>query len=607
LGGCWTDGFAAPAASEVPPTAAETPAAALTVPASTAEAMADNLVPASGAAGTAAAVDINLDAIAAASLPGVEVAGTAVTITSPGHYRLTGAWAGQVVVAAKKADVELTLDGVAIDSDGSGALVIAAADLVTVHLAAGSVNKLSDVGTASTAGDAADSASATPSADSAADTSDDGVPEGALFSRADLVIDGQGRLEVESAAGDGIVSKDGLVISSGDIAVRSGDDAVRGKDYLVIAGGTLTAVAGGDALKSTNGSDPKAGYVLVSGGVLDLTAASDGIDAETDALVAGGQLSITAGDDGVHAELGALVIDGGQIRIAESYEGLEGPVVHLAGGDIDVTASDDGVNAAGGADAAASGGTDGFNPAAPGAAPPGFGAGGWPQQDSSAAPAGFNPGQAGSAPSFDPGVAPSFDPAGRGGRQPGGWPSGAAAGEAGGFPMDGSSGFPAGGPGGGFGGEPVGNQVLLISGGVIRVDAGGDGLDSNGTLTISGGALTVFGPSPEARGGGDQAIDCGSGWTVTGGVLLGTESDSAFDGSPSENSTQPWLSVALSGAAAGMELAVRPEAETTAIVTAVLPKGATRLIVSSPDLISGQAYAVVDTAGVVIGSGTAQG
>ena len=68
--------------------------------------------------------------------------------------------------------------------------------------------------------------------------------------------------------------------------------------------------------------------------------------------------------------------------------------------------------------------------------------------------------------------------------------------------------------------NPVGhanaNCSLIISGGVLRISASGDGLDSNGTLLISGGEVYVDGPTS----GADAALDSDGGILVNGGTLV---------------------------------------------------------------------------------------
>lgn len=60
--------------------------------------------------------------------------------------------------------------------------------------------------------------------------------------------------------------------------------------------------------------------------------------------------------------------------------------------------------------------------------------------------------------------------------------------------------------------------LLTVAGGNWVVNAGGDGLDSNGSMVTSGGSMTVWGPT----GGGNGVIDIGdynASWTVSGGEV----------------------------------------------------------------------------------------
>ena len=61
---------------------------------------------------------------------------------------------------------------------------------------------------------------------------------------------------------------------------------------------------------------------------------------------------------------------------------------------------------------------------------------------------------------------------------------------------------------------------LIISGGSITVDAGGDGLDSNGNLTISGGTIIVNGPTNDGNGALDTGMESGGKCTISGGTVL---------------------------------------------------------------------------------------
>ena len=64
-------------------------------------------------------------------------------------------------------------------------------------------------------------------------------------------------------------------------------------------------------------------------------------------IVNSGTFSISSADDGLHAD-STLVINGGDINITKSYEGIESAIVTINAGNIHVISSDDGINGAGG-------------------------------------------------------------------------------------------------------------------------------------------------------------------------------------------------------------------------------------------------------------------
>lgn len=230
-----------------------------------------------------------------------------VTISEPGTYRLTGSLDGQVVVDSSAAgQVTLVLDDATISSDTTAAINVVDAESVAVVLADGSANSLSD-------------------ATSYDDTSED-APTGALYSTADLTIGGTGSLTVTGNANNGIVGKDGLVITGGTIEVTSVDDGIIGKDYLVITDGTVAVDAVDDAIKSDNTEDQGTGFVLISGG--DVTVDSQ--------------------DDGIKGT--QVLISGGTVEVATSTEALEAALVIIDDGDVDLHAADDGLNVSSSAD-----------------------------------------------------------------------------------------------------------------------------------------------------------------------------------------------------------------------------------------------------------------
>ncbi|MDR1711460.1 MAG: carbohydrate-binding domain-containing protein [Propionibacteriaceae bacterium] len=312
--------------------APQSSAADLAVPGSVAEAMAANATPIDAGADLAVSgspVQITLSDAGSSAGEGVNVAGSQITISQPGSYRVTGSLSdGQLSVdVASKGLVQIILDGVSITNSKSAAVVLSGADRVALILEGES--QLTDAETYVYP----DSATTEPDA--------------ALFSFVDLVIGGSGKLTVNGRAGDGITGKDGLVIAGGTLNVTAADDAIKGRDYLAITGGDITANGGGDGLKASNDSDETAGYLLMSGGSVKAAAATDCIDAVTDVLITGGALELSCGDDGIHSDQ-LLMVEDGQINITKSYEGIESAVIVIAGGQLDITADDDGINASNG-------------------------------------------------------------------------------------------------------------------------------------------------------------------------------------------------------------------------------------------------------------------
>lgn len=233
----------------------------------------------------------------------VTVSGRAITITGPGQYQISGTLNnGYVNVdAAATGPVEIILSGASITNSSSSPLYVTNASAVTVTLAAGTNNSLTDATTYTNTGE----------------------PDAALFSSADLTIGGAGSLTVRANYADGIVSKDDLVIQSGNITVNAADDAIRGKDSLTVNGGTINVTSsGGDGLKS-NETEAGKGVLTITNGNITASVADDAIKGEND-----------------------LNISGGTINVTRSYEAIEGLRTTISGGNITAVATDDAVNAA---------------------------------------------------------------------------------------------------------------------------------------------------------------------------------------------------------------------------------------------------------------------
>lgn len=413
---------------------------------------------------------------------GVSVDGNVVTISAGGTYVLSGELAdGQVVVDADGEKVQLVLAGASVSSADSAAVYVKAAKKVFLTLADGTQNSLTTTGEYA--------------------ASDEANVDGAVWAKSDLTVNGAGSLSVSSASGHGIVCKDDLVMVSGSVNVEAAGHAIQAKDSATLTGGEWALTAGTDGIHCGTDEDTSGekGSVLIAGGSVSIAAGSDGVDAAGVLEVDGGDVDVSAGDDGLHADY-ALQVDGGSIEVSKSYEGLEGSTVTINAGEVDVTSSDDGINAAGepgsSADGSASGsGSDGS--AEPGGAPQAPGDAGEPPQQGGAQPGAGQPGDG----------------------QPG-------------------DGQPAGGMD-----ENDPTASLVINGGVIRIEAQGDGVDSNGDLTVTDGELYVSGPNS----GGDGMLDFAGTGTVTGGVVMCAGTSSMLQTFSVDGSSQGTIAVSASG------------------------------------------------------------
>lgn len=243
--------------------------------------------------------------ITSSSAFAVSTDGDCATITQEGTYVISGSLSnGKIVVDADdSAKIQLVLNGVQINCETSAALYVKNADKVFVTLAQGSENTLSN------------------SADFVA--IDDNNIDSVVFSKSDLTFNGTGTLTVNAAYGHGIVSKDDLVFTAGTYDITTADHGLQGKDSIRIADGTFNIKCTEDGLHSENKDDSSKGFVYIIGGTLN----------------------IAAGDDGIHSGT-SLTVKGGEINVAESYEGLEGQTIDISGGTISIVSSDDGFNAA---------------------------------------------------------------------------------------------------------------------------------------------------------------------------------------------------------------------------------------------------------------------
>lgn len=354
-----------------------------------------------------------------------------------------------------------------------------------------------------------------------------------IFSKATLTFNGTGSLTVDASANQAIVSKDDLKFTGGNYTISSTDKALVGKDSIRIKDGSFTITAGDDGLHSDH-EDADKGFVYIEGGTL----------------------SIASGDDGIHAT-NAISILGGVIDITESYEGIEALAIDINGGEIHVTASDDGLNASGGSNSTQEEQSGGFG-SAPGGNFGSFGGTGTPGNSTTDSVS------TGDTDSGYISLAATQTITG----------SETAMGDT-----------MQTGMGGGMGGMMMDveeDAYLRITGGEITVNAGGDGLDSNGYLYIDGGTVTVYGPTNSGNGSIDYGVEA----VITGGTVM-IAGSSGMAETFGENSTQYSIMCNLSTAVSGGTEVTLKDSNGNTVLSFTPEKDFQNIILSSPDLAEG--------------------
>jgi hypothetical protein len=150
------------------------------------------------------------------------------------------------VNAGSSDKVQLVLDGVNITNSDFPAIYVISADKCFITTAAGSENSLAVTGEFKADGD----------------TGTDAV----IFSKDDIVLNGEGSLSVSSASANGISGKDDVKFTGGSYTITSAEDSIEGKDSVVIGGGSFTIKSDKDGIHSENSDDDTRGSVIITDG-----------------------------------------------------------------------------------------------------------------------------------------------------------------------------------------------------------------------------------------------------------------------------------------------------------------------------------------------------
>lgn len=366
--------------------------------------------------------------------------------------------------------------------------------------------------------------------------------DGAEADGASVTIGSAGTYVITGEASDASVTVDladpegeAQVVLAGT-SIRNGDGPAiqvenAGKVYLTLAEGTSNSLSDGDGREKAEEDEPVAavyaksaltvngsGTLEVTGacedavyseGVLTYTGGQIAIDAVEDASlgvdaikIGGGDITVNAGNDAFHSEY-LFYIENGVVNVESCDEGYEAERVFIYGGDSTIVSNDDGVNAS------ESEATQAANEQS-----------GQAQETAQEDMPSDMRGQGGERPADIPDEdgrpEPPQDMKGDGqGGHDGQTPPEAQ--------QEGRE--PQAAPDAGGNGAPASQTsdvcMLRINGGTLRVDAQGDGLDSNGSIEINGGDIYVSGKS----NADDTGLDYDGEGIINGGtaILIGAQ------------------------------------------------------------------------------------
>ncbi len=131
---------------------------------------------------------------------------------------------------------------------------------------------------------------------------------------------------------------------------------------------------------------------------------------------------------------------------------------------------------------------------------------------------------------------------------------------------------------------------LIIDGGTIYVNAGGDGLDSNRDLIVNGGYIIVDGPENSANGAIDSGTENSGVCQINGGTVLAIGASGMAERF-GDSSTQASFRLKFDTAGAGTKIIIA-DASGNEIFAYTSAKSFSSVVFSSPDIEVGEDYVV---------------
>ena len=257
--------------------------------------------------------DISVETVSGS---GYKISGTDLTINASGTYTVTGSCSeGSITVKKGTTDVTLILEDLTLASSSTAPVSLNKTTQTNI-IVKGNVT-LTD--------------NEDPANESSSDTEIADAFEGAVIkvkAGSTLDIGGDGKLTVDgSACKNGIKGASTAAISINDsvnLLVKANNNGIASDGSVVINGGTINITAVNDGLKSEPDEDDTEsdGIITVNSGSLTINAQGDGIQASGNIYLNGGTVNITGDEDAVHSGE-SITVNAGTYTINSVNDGIQ--------------------------------------------------------------------------------------------------------------------------------------------------------------------------------------------------------------------------------------------------------------------------------------------
>jgi len=245
------------------------------------------------------------------------------TISTAGTYSLSGYLNGQIIVEAEEGEVIIELNGVTITNNSDSPIKILSASSVDISAKKDTQNVIKDTRSVKT-------------------TDTDTQGEGAIYSKVDLTLKGNGILVVSSTYNNGVHTTKDLKIKNLSLKVTAVNNAIKGNDSITVDSGTIVAIStSGDGIKTQNtdvsSKGNQRGSIEINDGSVVVYSAGDAVSASYDFTINGGTLTVYTGSYSSYTASTASTT---------SYKGVKvGNELYVNGGTLLLCSYDDGLHA----------------------------------------------------------------------------------------------------------------------------------------------------------------------------------------------------------------------------------------------------------------------